>query len=63
MSDLVEATFVVVISVGATTKVALGKHIVKRWREFLHLQKRLGVRSAFLFVQDSLGASLNPRVE
>ena len=43
--------------------VALYEGIVKHRYEFLDLQKGLGIRIAFLFVQDSLGASLNPCVE
>jgi hypothetical protein len=43
--------------------VALNKDIVKRWHKLLDLQKCLGTRRTFLFIQDGLGASLNPCVE
>ena len=47
----------------ATFVVALDESIAKRGREFLDLHKRLGIRSMFLFVQDSLCTPLNSRVE
>ena len=53
MSNFIETSF----------GVTVYKGIVKRRHQFSHLQKGLGIRSAFLLVQDSLGASLNPRVE
>ena len=53
----------IVIFVGATLVVALDEGIVKRGHQSLDLQKRLGIRITFLFMQDSLGASLDSRVE
>ena len=63
IADLAETIFTVGIFVGATLVVALNEDIVKRGHQFLDLQKRLGTRRTFLFVQDGLGAALDPGVE